>query len=289
MAEREASGTAVGVALLRAAHQLIDGEPKILDDPVSPRLFYADVLDGIRADAERFLTPGALALRSHVLARSRYAEDRFRDAAARGVGQYVALGAGLDTFAYRQPEWARGATLFEVDHPASQGHKRGRLEAAGVDVPSNVRFVGCDLDTGPPGDALREAGFAEGEPAFVSMLGVTMYLAPEATDAVLAWASTLAPGSELVFTWSRPPAPGDDDALADRAASLGEPWRTRMGHEQLQARFAELGFARWEFVAASLLAERYFRNRTDDLPAPRRSSLVVVESAARQGDASATG
>jgi methyltransferase (TIGR00027 family) len=275
--EREASGTAVGVALLRAAHQLIDGEPRILDDPVSPRLFDAAVLDGIRADPGRLRAPGALALRSHVLVRSRYAEDRFQAAAARGVRQYVALGAGLDTFAFRQPGWARGAVFFEVDHPASQRHKRERLAAAGVETPPNVRFVGHDLDAGAPGDALHAAGFAAHEPAFVSMLGVTMYLSPQAVDAVLAWAAGLAKGSEMVFTFSRPPAPGDDDTLAERAAALGEPWRTRIGHEQLQERFAELGFARWEFASAGLLAERYFRDRTDDLPAPRRSAMVVVE------------
>jgi len=275
--QREASGTAVGVALLRAAHQLIDGEPKILDDPVSPRLFYPEVLDGIRADPERLRAPGALALRSHVLVRSRYAEDRFRDAAARGVRQYVALGAGLDTFAFRQPEWARDATLFEVDHPASQRHKLDRFAAAGIEIPPNVRFVGHDLDHGAPDGALRAAGFVAGEPAFVSMLGVTMYVTPQALDAVLAWVATLARGSELVLTFAPPPAPGDDDALAERAAAVGEPWRTRIGHEQLQARFAELGFAGWEFVRAALLAERYYRNRTDGLPAPRRSTMVAVE------------
>lgn len=276
-AAREASGTAVGVAALRAAHQLIDGEPKILDDPVSPRLFYPEVLDGLRADA-RLREPRARALRSHVVVRSRYAEDRFRDAAARGVRQHVSLGAGLDTFACRQPEWARGAVFFEVDHPASQQHKRDRLATAGVDFPANVRFVGHDLDAGAPGDALRDAGFAADEPAFISMLGVTMYLSPAAVDAVLAWAAGLAKGSEMVLTWSRPPAPGDDDALAERAAAVGEPWRTRIGHEQLQARFGELGFARWEFVPAALLQECYFAGRTDGLPAPRRSSMVVVET-----------
>lgn len=275
-ATRDASGTAVGVAVLRAAHQLIDGEPKILDDPVSPRLFYPEVLDGLRADP-RLRDPRAVALRSHVLVRSRWAEDHFRDAAARGVRQHVSLGAGLDTFAYRQPEWAREATFYEVDHPASQRHKRDRLAAAGIPVPPNVRYVGHDLDAGAPGDALRAAGFAADEPAFLSMLGVTMYLSPGAVDAVLAWAATLAKGSELVLTFSRPRDPDEDDTLAERAAQAGEPWRTRIGHEQLQARFAELGFARWEFVPSWLLAERYYRDRTDGLAAPRRSSMVAVE------------
>lgn len=275
--ERDASGTAVGVAFLRAAHQLIDGAPRILDDPVSPRLFDPEVLDGLRADPSNLRAPGVMGLRSHVLVRSRYAEDCFREAHAGGVRQFVALGAGLDTFAYRQPAWADDVTLFEVDHPASQQHKRDRLAAAGIPIPPIVRFVGCDLEHGTPGAALHAAGFDAGAPAFLSMLGVTMYLAPEAVDAIFAWFATLARGSEMVFTYARPAAPGDEDVLADRAAALGEPWRTRIGHEQLQARFAELGFARWEFVSAAMLRERYFAGRTDDLPAPRRSSIVRVE------------
>ncbi|HET7233216.1 MAG TPA: class I SAM-dependent methyltransferase [Longimicrobium sp.] len=190
---------------------------------------------------------------------------------------YVALGAGLDTFAYRQPRWASGATLFEVDHPASQRHKRQRLATAAVEIPPNLRFVGCDLDAEAPGGALRASGFVASEPAFVSMLGVTMYLAPGAVDAVFAWVASLARGGELVFTWSRPPAPGDEDALAEHAAAIGEPWRTRLTPDQMQDRFAERGFRRWEFVPVALLAERYFRDRTDGLPAPRKASIVRVE------------
>src|SRR3954468_19471639 len=115
MEEREASGTAAGVAMLRAAHQLIDGEPKILDDRVSLRLLAPGAAEAILREADRLRGPGATALRSHVLARSRYAEDRLADAAGRGVRQAVALGAGLDTFAHRQPEWARALRIYEVD------------------------------------------------------------------------------------------------------------------------------------------------------------------------------
>ena len=120
MAERNSSSTALRVAELRAAHQLVDGEPKILTDPVILRLLDADVLDKIRAHPEMLSVPWVVGMRSHVLLRSRYTEDRLAEAVGRGVNQFVILGAGYDTFAYRQPEWANRLRIFEVDHPASQ-------------------------------------------------------------------------------------------------------------------------------------------------------------------------
>ena len=121
---RAASRTALGVAALRAAHLLLDARPSLLDDPVSGVLLAPWALEAIRQHPKRFQTPGARALRTHVLLRSRYAEDRLEAAFACGVRQLVVLGAGFDTFAYRQPAWAGNLTIFEVDQPASQGHKR---------------------------------------------------------------------------------------------------------------------------------------------------------------------
>ncbi len=277
MTEREASGTAVGVAMLRAAHMLIDGEPKILVDPVSPRLFDAAVLEGMRADPGRLRTPGALALRSHVVLRSRFAEDRMRDAHARGVRQCVMLGAGLDTFACRQPAWAREMEILEVDHPASGRFKRARLEAAGIDVPPNVRFVPCDLEAELLGEALRASPFDPGRPAVVAMLGVLVYLSGETADAVLRWAGGLAPGSEMVFTCSPPHAErGDGGALAARAAALGETWRTRWGPGELRPKLEASGFAWWDFPAPELLARLYYQGRTDGLEPPRRATTCVA-------------
>src|SRR5271157_5401130 len=139
--QRNFSRTALGVAALRAVHQLLDGEPKILDDPIAARLLSADVLQQIQSNPARIHEPPDRGLRSHVVLRSRYAEERMAEAVQRGVRQCVILGAGFDTFAYRQPDWARSLRIYEVDHCATQAEKRQRLQAAGIPIPANLEFV----------------------------------------------------------------------------------------------------------------------------------------------------
>src|SRR5215213_5636848 len=126
-APRAASGTARGVAVERAAHLVIDGKPAVLNDTVVARLLGGDIEAQIRAHADELRTPASRGLRSHVVLRSRFTEDALMDAVADGVEQYVLPGAGLDTFAYRQPPWAHRLAIIEVDHPASQAEKRAAL------------------------------------------------------------------------------------------------------------------------------------------------------------------
>ena len=135
MSDRTASRTAWGVTVLRAVHQLIDDEPRILDDQVATRLIDAETLGAIRNHPEQFRTAPARALRAQVVIRSRYAEDRMSEAIWRGVTQCVILGAGYDTFAYRQPVWGLALRIFEVDHPATQEAKRQHLKDSGIEVP----------------------------------------------------------------------------------------------------------------------------------------------------------
>jgi methyltransferase (TIGR00027 family) len=164
---------------MRAAHQLLDDTPRVLDDPVAPRLVGDDALAALKADPARVRTPEALGRRAHVVARARYAEERLAAAVARGVRQCVVLGAGLDTFAYRQPAWAATLAVVEVDHPASQHDKRARLAAAGVAVPPNVAYAAVDLEAAAAGpaparavaDALAAHGVRPDVPTFVSWLG----------------------------------------------------------------------------------------------------------------------
>ena len=151
---------------MRAVHQLIDEEPKILHDPIVLQLLDATVLDEIHLNPNRFKTPRMKALRSHVVVRSRYTEDRLAEAAKNGVQQYLILGAGLDTFPYRQPHWAEILRIFEVDHSASQRLKRERLALAGIDVPSNVELIACDFETASLPDCLCKSSFDFGKPAF---------------------------------------------------------------------------------------------------------------------------
>jgi methyltransferase (TIGR00027 family) len=267
-----ASQTADGAALLRAMHQLVDDPPPILDDPVSVRLVGAERADAIRSHPERAAEPATAGLRSHIVLRSRYAEDWLRDAAGRGVSQYVELGAGLDTFAYRQPSWADQLRIFEVDHQASQQMKIDRLAAAAIEVPANVTFVPIDLDAQPIGPALGRAGFDASKPAFVSCLGVLAYLRPETADSVFGWVASLIPGSEFVFTFARP-VTGPQRGTAARAAELHEPWLTRLEPDELNRRLIGLGFRAVEFPGPLELAS-YYSGRKDALRPPGRAAIA---------------
>jgi methyltransferase (TIGR00027 family) len=274
-AERSASATALGVATLRAAHLLLDDPPPILDDQIAIRLLDPGAADRIREHADAFRTPGSLGLRSHVVGRSRHAEDRLQQAVARGVRQALILGAGLDTFAYRQPAWARELWIFELDHPASQSAKRARLEAAGIGIPSNVAFVAVNLDADPLIETLVSAGFDASAPSFISCLGVLPYLDPATVERVFRLAAALPPSSEMVATFARPAIPGFDH-LAEGAAKLGEPWRTRFEPGDLKRRLSALGFSSVSFLLPEEAQARYFRDRRDGLRATRRINTIIA-------------
>jgi len=280
MIDSSPSRTSLAVAWLRAAHQIVDARPPILDDPIAGRLLDPRAIERIHSHPEALQTPGARALRAHVLIRSRYAEDRLHEAVARGVRQLVVLGAGLDTFAFRQPPWATGLRIFEVDWPATQEDKKGRLARAGVTVPDNAVFVPIDFERTPVPDALRAHGFDASAPAFVSWLGVMMYLTRDAIDAVFAFARGLTRGSEIVLSFMPGPvptaAPGDTPTLADRVAGMGEPLRTHVAPEDLAAWLDRLGFSEVSLLTPAEIDTRYLAGRSDGLETFR---LATVASA----------
>ena len=275
---RKSSRTAIGVAALRAAHQLIDAEPRVLDDPIILKLLGIETLDTIREDRARYMTAGALALRAHIVLRSRYAEDRLAEAISRGVKQYVVLGAGLDTFAYRQPPWAKGLRVFELDRASMQKEKKERLSLSRVVVPENVVFASIDFEREKLVDTLSKYGLDPAAPTFFSWLGVTMYLTEAAVFDVLRDVLRFPRGSEIVFTFA--PAPSGDatdeaqQRLAELAASVGEPWQTYFNPDDLAARLRAEGFSSVELLEPSHAAARYFAARSDGLPPPRRRSIV---------------
>ncbi|GAA4309850.1 class I SAM-dependent methyltransferase [Compostibacter hankyongensis] len=268
--------TSRGVSMLRAVHQLSDPGPKILDDTVILRLLPEDLIRHIRENAVRYAHPAARALRAHVLLRSRYAEDCLSEAFRRGVRQYIILGAGLDTFPYRQPEWAHELRIFELDHPATQADKRGLLENAGIAVPENLGFVSVNLETGDLRAALRASAFDPARPAFISWLGVMPYLTPAANDRIFRFAADLPASSELVFTFSQKDRPGEPHPLALRAAELGEPWLTRVDLPELEAQLSHYGFSKISFLDPLAAARRYFADPETDIPGPRRVNIARV-------------
>jgi methyltransferase (TIGR00027 family) len=272
---RGASRTALGVAALRAIHQFVDGEPKLLDDPIAAKLLGPRAMEHLRARLADFETPGALALRSHVVLRSRYAEDRLCEAVERGLGQFVVLGAGFDTFAYRQPEWARPLRIFEVDQPASQDAKRSALASAGLTVPTNVTFVPCDFERQSILDALRGGGFNSTLPAFVSWLGVMVYLSEAAANGVFRLVAAFARPSEIVFTFSpRRPEGEGGSRLAAIADAVGEPWQNYVDPEELVTRLRGFGFSKVSLLTPEEAKARYFIGRSFGLPPPRHASIA---------------
>jgi len=281
MLKDKSSATSMGVAALRAAHQLLDGEPKLLDDPVILRLLPPEFKTDIRQNPGAYRTPLSSRLRSHVLLRSRYAEDCLAEAYARGVRQYILLGAGLDTYAWRQPSGLAQLRIFEVDHPATQEQKRQLLENAGLTTPDNLWFIPTDFESSSIGEALDRSagvspdrpGFDPSLPCFISWLGVMVYLTMEAIDAVFDWLLTLPAASEMVLTFTRKK---DLSALGDRAAALGEPWQTFFTPEELSEKLLLRGCSSVHILEPREAWQTYYAGRTDGLPSAPHASIARI-------------
>jgi methyltransferase (TIGR00027 family) len=254
----------LGVAIRRAAHQLMDAPP-VLDDPIAARL----IGEGYRGKMGRASHRVGRDLRAFVAARSRYAEDRLAEAVARGVRQYVVLGAGLDTFAYRNP--FAGLRVFEVDFPATQEWKRGLLAEAGIAQPEGLRFVPLDFEDTTLDEGLAEAGFDRGAAAFFGWLGVVPYLTLEAFRATLGVIAQLPAGSGVSFDYAvrperlSPVGRKAFDALVGRVAAAGEPFQLFFTPEEMGAELHKAGFRRFEQLDSDHLNELYFKDRADGL------------------------
>lgn len=270
MSQRNASRTALATAYMRAAHQLLDPPPRILDDPAAVAVLGPGAGQRIRESAQRPQTAESLALRAHMVLRSRFAEDRLAAAVDRGVTQYVILGAGLDTFAVRQPPWAQSLRILEVDHAGTQQLKRSHLAAAGLTVPSNAGFATIDFERESLRDGLLRHGISPAARAFFSWLGVTMYLREDAVDAVLRSVAEFPAGSEIVLTFAS--ASDTPRAVAERAAEAGEPWLSFFEPAQMREKLLAAGFTSVELLTPAAAESRYFRNAS--LPAPRRTAIV---------------
>jgi len=267
MQDGKFSRTAHRVAIRRAAHQLLD-EPRVLDDPLALLIIGAETAQELRSNPKEHHA-FSRAFRAFMAARSRYAEDELARAVAHGVTQYVILGAGLDTFAYRNPH--PGLRVFEIDHPATQAWKREQLQAAAIPVPPSLTFVPVDFEQQTLESGLNHCGFNTAAPAFFSWLGVTPYLTHTACMTTLSLIARMPAGSGVVFDFAVDPAllnPGQRqalDALSKRVAAAGEPFQLFFDPEKLQDELRSLGFHRTEFLQGKELNARYFKDRTDGL------------------------
>jgi methyltransferase (TIGR00027 family) len=268
MQEGKFSRTAYGVALRRAAHQLFDN-PKVLDDPFALRIIGENAADELRSKSREAGSSISRAFRAFLAARSRYAEDQIAQAVDRGTSQCVVLGAGLDTFAYRNPHL--GLRVFEIDHPATQAWKRERLRIAAIPVPPSVTFVPVDFERQTFSEELGQWGFDPNSPAFFSWLGVTPYLTRDAFMATLRFIAERPAGSGVVFDFAV-----DREllnlrqklalyVLSKRVAMAGEPFQLFFDPEKLAEELRQMVFTRTEALDGAQINARYFKNRSDGL------------------------
>jgi methyltransferase (TIGR00027 family) len=272
------SQTALMAAAARAAHLIVDHEPVIFADELAAVLLgdQADELISYhRAHGTHLVLSCA---RAQVLCRSRFTEDHLATCVRAGLTQYVILGAGLDSFAYRS---APGPVrVFEVDHPATQRWKRAHLASAGITVPDTVSFAALDFERDSLASRLAQAGFDPSRPALVSWLGVTMYLTQAAIGQTIAEISGFAPGTQLVTDYMLPAGLRDDtgDAyaalVAPAAAERGEPWLTFLAPDDMSALLAGHGFGAVEHVRQRDAVPAALWDRADSLRPADLSVLV---------------
>lgn len=270
------SATAQRVARYRAEHQVWD-VPAVFADPLALPILGEDASAVASRPAQE--APELRALRAFVAVRSRFAEDALSAAFARGVRQYVILGAGLDTFGYRNPH--DGLRVFEVDHPATQAWKRQRVSDAGLALPPALTFVPIDFATQTLFTELDRHGFEGAAPAFFSWLGVTMYLEGDVVLGTLRAIAAASPGNAVAFDYriAARELSGAAARLAARVALAGEPFRSAFEPQALAAELRRFGYARIDDLDASAINERYFTGRSDGLQV--RGSAHLVSAAGR--------
>jgi methyltransferase (TIGR00027 family) len=270
MEEARPSRTALRVAMRRAAHQLVD-VPKVLDDPIALRILGPGARERLQEGDGTGGDRLSRSIRAFMVARSRYAEDELARAIGRGTAQYVVLGAGLDTFAYRNPHAEGSLRVFEVDYPATQEWKRRQLAAAEIAIPRSVTFAPVDFERQTLADGLRDAGFDREKAAFFSWLGVSMYLTDEAVGSTLGFVASMPAGGGIVFDYAVPRESLGIvgrmalDALSRRVEAAGEPFVTFFDPRALAERMKQIGFRSVEDLGADEINARYFKDRGDGL------------------------
>ena len=259
MEQGKPSRTAFSAAAHRAAHQIAD-RPLVFEDPLAVKVLG----EGWAPDAELL---GRRPMRAHIVARSRLAEDALAAAYAKGLRQYLVLGAGLDTFAWRNPHAA--LRVFEADHPDTQAWKRDRWAGAGT--PDCLTFAPVDFERQSLTEGLAAAGLDLDAPLFVAWLGVVTYLTPEGFNATLGALAAISGGVELVFDYGQPPATlpplvrAAYERRAAKLAAIGEPWLSFFEPAKLADRLSALGYAVTEDLGPDEINARYFDGRDDGL------------------------
>jgi methyltransferase (TIGR00027 family) len=271
------SRTALAAAAHRAAHQVLE-QGRIFSDPLAVAILGASA-EAIAQDAEA--NPERGPMRAFIAARTRFAEDSLAAAVARGTGQLVILGAGLDTFPYRNP-FPDCLRVFEVDHPATQTWKRERLAAAAIPIPASLTFAPIDFERQTLTDGLNAAGFDPAAPAFFTWLGVVPYLTADAVFSTLRFIASLPGLTQAVFDYADPPetlspeARAYHDRRAARVEAIGEKWLSYFAADPLRAQLLSFGFTAVEDLGPPQLAARFFPERLASGLVPERGGHVLL-------------
>ncbi len=275
----EPDNTALRVALWRALHVAADAPPHVLEDELGLQLAAPEAGWRDRRDMDPGFTRS---FRAAIVARARFIEDLVAAEAARGVGQYVILGAGLDTFAQRRPELASRLAVFEIDQPATQAWKRQRLVELGFGVPAWLHLVPVNLEAGDAWlQKLVAAGFDPRRPAVVASTGVSMYLTQEAIAQTMRQVAGLGAGSTLAMTFllpgdKLPPDERPGFAIAEKGArAAGTPWLSFFSPPEIAALARVCRFKDARVISPAEIKQRYFAGRPDGL-APGSGEQMLV-------------
>ncbi|MET3664175.1 SAM-dependent methyltransferase [Caulobacter sp. 1776] len=282
MIEREPSRTALAAATYRAAHQVFEAG-RIFSDPLAVPIL-GDAADHVLANAESHQARRGILF--FVVARSKLAEDELaRAVEARGVKQVVVLGAGLDTFSYRNPFGDR-LSVFEVDHPATQAWKHRRLREAGIGVPKSLTYVPVDFERENLSEQLARAGLDPDVRTYFMWLGVAPYLTLQAITSTLAYVAGHPGGAEVVFDYGEPRDAVDPslrpqyERRAANAAAAGEPFLSFFVPAELEGLLRRLGFDRVVDLDLPAILTRLFGDEAAGAPLPRGGGHVLFASTA---------
>lgn len=260
------SHTAWLAAVARARHQLLDGGV-VFADPLAVRILGPVQAAALAADPEAGQGRISRRLRGPLAARSRIAEDTVAEAVSRGASQCVLLGAGLDTFALRNP-WPDRLRVFEVDHPATQAWKRRLMADMSLATAGRTTWVPVDFERQDAFDALSAAGWRADQATAVVWLGVTVYLTPErVAHSLRRMGQALSPGSVLIFDFVRRPARWRLlrrlvlAGLSGRYRRFGEPWQCYLDEPALRRQLDDAGFQKVEVLDAGWMERHLLAGR----------------------------
>jgi methyltransferase (TIGR00027 family) len=266
------------VALRRAAHQLYDS-PLVFPDPFAVPILGDQYAEALRRTPRRSDRPYSISLRAFLVARSRYAEDALATAVSSGVRQYVLLGAGLDTFAYRNPY--PNLRVFELDHPATQQWKLSLLERNGIAIPPTVTYIPADFEHQTLSAQLTSARFDTRKPAFFAWLGVVPYLTLEAFRGTIGFLASLPSRTGLALDYGQPRGvlpPNEQlahDSLSSRVKARGEPFHLFLTPAEITSELQ--AFSNLEDLGRDDINARYFTLNGH----PRPDHLKVYGQAGR--------